>query len=145
MRTCSASAVFTFEMPKSSTFTKSASFLRTMKTLSGFRSRWTMPRSWAAWSASQTWKAIGSARSSFIGPLSTRSARLAPSSISMTRKTLPSSVASKLTTSTMFSWSMELAALASISSRSTACLFAATFSESTFTAKGRSRWTWKAM
>jgi len=42
-------------MPKSTTFTTSApSRARVSMMLSGFRSRWTIPRSCAAWSASAT-------------------------------------------------------------------------------------------
>ena len=74
-------------MPKSSTFTKSVpSFRRSTKTFSGFRSRWTMPRWWAAPSARQICRKMGTARASGMGPSRWRiRARLSPSSASMTK------------------------------------------------------------
>ena len=59
-----------FAKPKSSTFTVPSS--RTLM-LAGFRSRWTMPRSCAASSASAICLAIGSASSSGIAPRAIRS------------------------------------------------------------------------
>ena len=74
-------------IPKSSTLTKSvASLRRRMKTFSGFRSRWTMPRWWAAPSARQIWRKTGTARASGMGPSRWRiRARLSPSRASMTK------------------------------------------------------------
>ena len=64
-----------FARPKSSTFTVPSG--RTLM-LAGFRSRWTMPCSCAASSASAICRAIGSASSSGIGPRAIRSASVGP-------------------------------------------------------------------
>ena len=64
-----------FASPKSSTFTVPSG--RTLM-FAGFRSRWMMPCSCAASSASAICLAIGSASSSGIGPRAMRSARVGP-------------------------------------------------------------------
>ena len=70
-----------FARPKSSTFTvpSGRSF-----TFAGLRSRWTIPSSWAASSASAICRAIGSASSTGIGPSAMRSASVGPSTSSRT-------------------------------------------------------------
>ena len=70
-----------FASPKSSTFTVPSG--RTF-TFAGLRSRWMIPCSWAASSASVICRAIGSASSTGIGPSAIRSASVGPSTSSMT-------------------------------------------------------------
>ena len=76
-----------FARPKSSTFTVPSG--RTF-TLAGFRSRWMMPCSCAASSASAICLAIGNASSTGIGPCAMRSASVGPSTSSMTSACTPS-------------------------------------------------------
>ena len=64
----------TFASPKSSTFTVPSGVILM---LAGFRSRWMMPFSCAASSASAIWRAIGSASSSGNGPRHPLGQRLA--------------------------------------------------------------------
>ena len=52
--------------------------------LAGFRSRWTIPFSCAASSASAIWHATGSASDTASGPHAIRSASVGPSTSSMT-------------------------------------------------------------
>ena len=76
-----------FAKPKSSTFTVPSG--RTF-TLAGLRSRWMMPCSCAASSASAICLAMGSASSMGIAPCAMRSASVGPSTSSMTRAFDPS-------------------------------------------------------
>jgi hypothetical protein len=68
--------------PKSSTLTAPSAVILT---LAGFRSRWTIPRSCAASSASAIWRAIGSASPSGSRPSLMRSPSVGPSMSSITR------------------------------------------------------------
>src|SRR5690606_27930868 len=70
-----------FARPKSSTFTWPSAV---SAMLEGFRSRWTIPFSCEAASASATCRAIDSAASSGIGPSARRAASVGPSTSSMT-------------------------------------------------------------
>jgi hypothetical protein len=68
-------AAWTFAIPKSNTLSHSPKCSRwTRKRLSGFRSRWTMPLSWAGSNASQSWMISPTARegSSFLSLFSER-------------------------------------------------------------------------
>ena len=76
-----------FARPKSSTFTLSSGVILTF---AGLRSRWTMPRSCAASSASVICCAILSVSSTGSGPRRSRSASVSPSMSSITRKWRPS-------------------------------------------------------
>ncbi len=126
----------TFEIPKSSTFTKSARSSRwSTITFSGLRSRWTIPQACAAESAFAICPRIISARSTGSWPSSrTRAARLWPSSCSITKKSEPCSVRPKSVTSTMFSWPIRDAAIASCWKRFTTSSWREYSSWSTFTA-----------
>ncbi len=104
-------------MPKSSTFVTPPSVTIT---LAGLTSRWTMPASWAAPSASATRAAHSRASASGGTPSSSTSARLRPCSSSITRKTAlrPSrSVRPKSWTVAMLGWARFPARLASRSKR----------------------------
>ena len=70
-----------FARPKSSTFTVPSD--RSL-IFAGLRSRWMIPCSWAASSASAICRAIGRASSSGIGPCAMRSASVGPSTSSST-------------------------------------------------------------
>ena len=70
-----------FANPKSSTFTVPSGRILM---LAGFRSRWMMPGSCAASSASVICRAMGSASSIGIGPSAIRSASVGPSTSSRT-------------------------------------------------------------
>ena len=74
------SAEYALARPKSSTLTlpSGVSF-----TFAGLRSRWTMPFSCAASSASAIWRAIATASSTAIGPRLSRCARSSPSTSSI--------------------------------------------------------------
>ncbi len=75
-----------FAIPKSSTFTKSFDPARSVRTmLSGFKSRWTIPRPCASSSEPHTWFMIFSTRAGSIAPpFSSVSARFFPSTNSIT-------------------------------------------------------------
>ena len=75
-----------FARPKSRTFTVPSA--RTL-ILAGFRSRWMMPCSCAASSASAICFAMGNASSSGIAPRAMRCERSSPSTSSITRAVIP--------------------------------------------------------
>jgi hypothetical protein len=75
-----------FASPKSSTFTVPSS--RTLM-FAGLRSRWMIPCSCAASSASAICLAIGSASSTGIAPCAIRSASVGPSTSSITSASVP--------------------------------------------------------
>lgn len=76
-----------FARPKSRTFTVSSAAILM---LAGFKSRWTMPRSWAASSASASCRARDTASASGSGPRAIRTVRSSPSANSMTIAGVPS-------------------------------------------------------
>ena len=71
--------------PKSSSLAPA----RVSITFAGLRSRWMMPRSWAAARAPAIWRAIVTASRAGSGPRASRSASVSPSRYSMTRKWRP--------------------------------------------------------
>src|SRR5215471_2269023 len=98
-----------FARPRSRTFTAPSG--RTLM-FAGFRSRWMMPCSCAASSASAICFAIGSASSSGIGPCAMRSASVGPSTSSSTSACTPSP-SSKPKIAPMFGWLTEARTCAS--------------------------------
>jgi hypothetical protein len=120
-------------MPKSSTFGRP---LGATKTLSGLRSRWTMPLPCAAPSASSTSVASrASPPSGSDAPIrEMRSARGAPSRYSITMNGRPSGSVARSSTFTMLSWRMRFTARASEKNRSTRSLRSAHSRDSTLIA-----------
>ena len=88
-----ASVSHALASPKSSTLTVPSSV---SLMLAGLRSRWTMPASCAASSASAICRAIGIASSIGIAPRAIRSERSSPSTSSMTRNVTSDAAASEV-------------------------------------------------
>jgi hypothetical protein len=87
VRFSSEVAVMARAMPKSATLTCP---LEVMSTLAGFTSRWTTPLRWANPRAAATSEVMSAARSGCRGPSArTMSARVRPSTYSMTMKYVP--------------------------------------------------------
>src|SRR5512143_110300 len=101
-------------MPKSSTFTTSASSCRASSmTLAGFRSQWRMPSAWASVRAARIWEPIFTMRAGASGYSSaiTR-ARLRPGRYSIARNSAPPSIWPKSMTVTELGWLRRDAGLA---------------------------------
>ena len=120
----------TFEMPKSSSLTKSCSSASpTRKMLSGLRSRWMMLLACAAPTARSVCRMIRSARGSAIGPVrSIASASDCPTSSSITTNIRPSGAVPMSLMSMMCGLPIRLAASASRLNREVASASSAYFS-----------------
>ncbi len=129
----SAWGTATLASPKSSTLTRPSP--ATM-TFAGLRSRWTMPRSWAAASASATAEPISRTCSIGIPSSGINRSSESPSTSCMVRKCRPSLSSTEYTPTTP-GWSSEASIIASRRNRSSRSGFVAISSGSTLRATSR--------
>ena len=108
-----AGASRSLAMPKSSSFTNGAPRRFSTNTLSGLRSRCTTPRSWAPWSASQSWRRMATASGIAMGPRRSKAESASPSRYSMTMKYRLGGSIERSKIPTMFSCPMRFTARAS--------------------------------
>ncbi len=111
------------ETPKSSSFGKMPSASFTRNTFSGLRSRWTMPASWTAARPRRVKETMRQPSVTDMGSSrAIRSARLSPSSSSMTMNGSPASVMPKSLISMTLRWRTDAATRASRMKRSVSFL-----------------------
>ena len=114
---CWVSALIALARPKSATLTRPPEAVSSMRTFSGFTSRWIRPARWAAASAEATGSIRASARAGGIGASVRMTSRSVwPGTYSIARKTMPSSSPWSKTETTC-GWESRAAARASRTKR----------------------------